>query len=106
MPKKRKKKIKMKCELCPRNHNSVEFENHYTINGKKFCSKCFTRLLRNMNEWKKDLPPYGKDMKVLEEMVKIKLFEFPTMNRADIRKKAIKRLIKQYPVIFKGYSNL
>lgn len=110
---KRKKKVKLKCELCPRDCgknedlglNSVEFENYHTLNGKIFCSRCYDRILRQMNgTWKKKLPGYGKDMKVLECMVRLKIFEFPTMNTADIRKKAITQLKKEFPVIFKEYS--
>ena len=114
MPKKRKKKIKMKCELCPRDcssseykdylpSNSVEFKNHYTVNGKKICAKCWNRYMRQMNKWKK-LPPYGKKRKILEEMVKMKIFEFPTMSVEDLRKKATKIVKTEYPEFFEGYS--
>ena len=95
----------MKCELCPESINSVEFENHYTLNGKKFCAVCYTRILKIMNGGMKNkLPGYGKEMKVLEAMVKLKIFKFPTMPTNEIRIKAITQLKKEFPVIFKGYT--
>ena len=84
---------KNNCLECSKN---LDFSSFYNISDRKICFICYNNRLKRMNELKELPAGYGKQLRILEIMVKLNLTTYKTGSVRNLRKIAEKQVENEF----------